>query len=89
MPMNQKNNVCEICGRYGRTDIHHVFEGNGRRKISDEWGATIEVCADCHRKIHARPKAYIWLKQKCQREVMARYGLNTEEFIERIGKSYL
>lgn len=81
--------TCELCGRYDRIEVHHVFEGNGRRKISDEWGAVIRLCPSCHRKIHARPKDYIWLKQKYQREVMARFGLSEDEFIHRLGKSYL
>ena len=87
--MSNKTNVCALCGRYGRTEIHHVFEGRGRRQIAEEWGAVMEVCPICHSKIHARPQSYIWLKQKFQREIMARYGMTEEEFINRLGRSYL
>jgi len=83
----ERTGVCEVCGRYGLTHLHHVFEGAGRRRI--DINPIIEVCPDCHRKIHARPAEWIWLKQKYQRLVMAREGLSVEQFIERFGKSYL
>lgn len=84
-----KTGVCQICGRRLPTEIHHVFEGNGRRKISDEWDAVIEVCRSCHHDIEYRPKKYEWLKQKYQREIMVRNGLSMEEWIARIGRNYL
>ena len=87
MKRRNKSGVCYICGRHGNTEIHHVFEGNGRRKISDELDAVIEVCPACHRKIHAFPNDHEWLKIKFQREIMAR-GMTEEEFIGRVGKSY-
>ena len=81
--------ACELCGVWDYLEEHHVFEGNGRRKIADEWGATVRICPKCHRDIHRNPKKYIWLKAKYQRLVMARYDLTEEEFVERIGKSYI
>lgn len=49
----------------------------------------IEVCLDCHMKIHARPREYAWLKEKYQRLVMIHEGWTEKQFIERFGKSYL
>lgn len=42
---------CFICGRVASA-IHHIFEGNGRRKIADREGLTIAICNTCHNKIH-------------------------------------
>lgn len=85
----QKSGVCYLCGRHAETDIHHVFEGNGKRKISDEWDAVIEVCRRCHRDVEYNPKNYVWLKQKFQREIMARKNMTVEQWIDRMGKNYI
>lgn len=82
-----KDYVCELCGRFGPTHLHHIFEGQGRRKIPEN--PMIEVCLDCHMKIHARPREYAWLKEKYQRLVMIHEGWTEEQFIEKFGRNYL
>lgn len=39
--------LCAICNRPA-THIHHLVEGNGKRDLSDRYGMTIPLCADCH-----------------------------------------
>ena len=49
-------NICYLCGRYRRYEEnfheHHIFEGTGRRKISDKHGLLVHLCMDCHKKLH-------------------------------------
>jgi group II intron reverse transcriptase/maturase len=55
-----KNNACEVCGKVGEMEVHHV------RKLKDlsdrtEWERqmkarrrkTLVICPDCHTKLHA------------------------------------
>lgn len=62
-----KTNCCRLCGRYGDTSHHHVFYGSYRSK-SENLDLVIEVCFECHRKIHDHPSDYEWLKEKYQKE---------------------
>lgn len=78
---------CEICGRYGRLDRHHVFEGRNR-KNSEMYGAVIHVCRTCHANIHQYPLSFDYLKREWQHKLMERYGWTTEEFMERFRKNY-
>lgn len=79
---------CELCGRWGDLQTHHVFGGTARQ-MSDEYGATVNICFDCHRDIHMNPKKYKWLKEKTQRELMARYEWNMDDWMCVFMKNYL
>ena len=79
---------CYICGR--RADhTHHVFEGIGRRKLSDIYGLTVRLCAECHTNVHHRPRDYLWLKAEYQKKAMKENGWTTEEFIKKFGRNYI
>lgn len=90
---------CFICGRNAHTDYfgleeHHVFEGNGRRQISEKYGLKVYICGDrCHRNgkdsIHKNAKVDRAVKQIVQRRAMQYYGWTTEEFIEKFRKNYI
>ena len=43
---------CFICGRYGNMELHHAISGISNRKNSDEYGLTVYLCVECHRKLH-------------------------------------
>ena len=43
--------TCYICGRSGATEVHHVFYGSANRKISEELGAKVNLCSECHHKL--------------------------------------
>lgn len=79
---------CYICGRTA-TDTHHIFEGRGRRQMSDDYGLTVRLCRECHNDIHAHPRAYLWLKQDAQRWAMRDNGWTVQDFIDHFGKNYL
>ena len=50
-------------------------------------GLWINVCPECHRKIHANQLDYLWLKEAAQRLYEAEYG--HDDWMWRYGKNYL
>lgn len=80
---------CPLCGRWDYLETHHVFEGAGRRAISDRLGMTIDICPACHHSIHAKPAAWAWLKERTQRDFMNRNCLSEDEWITEFGRSWL
>lgn len=100
--MLTQKGVCYLCGRWGRTEMHHIMSGTANRKISEQEGLKVNLCPDCHRRIHREPKwdQAVWLKKHAQ-EVWEKdyikdypYEKHAEiaarqEFIRLFGRSYL
>lgn len=78
---------CELCGKYGDLDTHHIFNGAYRKK-SEKYGATIPVCRKCHDAIHREAKLRRILKLKYQVKIQTENNLTDEEFIGLFGKNY-
>ena len=81
--------TCIVC-RKPATDLHHVFMGSGRRKVSDRFNYVVPLCRKHHDEIHAHPNTGLdlWLKQKYQRQFETEYGSH-ESFIELFLRSYI
>lgn len=48
--LKDKKCICEICGKKGQTEKHHIkTKGSGGNDTEDN---LIEVCRICHTKIH-------------------------------------
>ena len=88
----QQTEQCYFCGSRYRLETHHIFFGNPGRRISDENGFTVRLCADCHKwndnSPHRNREKDLELKARCQSEYEAR-GHSREEFIKLIGRNYL
>lgn len=87
---------CYICGRnayadYFGLDEHHVYEGNGKRQLSEKYGLKVYICHDrCHLNgVHKDGKLNRALKAKVQKIAMKHYEWTVEDFIAFIGKSYI
>ena len=90
---------CFICGRNSHADYfgleeHHVFEGLGRKQLSEKYGLKIYICgARCHRlgenSVHKSAKVARAVKKVVQQRAMQHYGWTTEEFIEIFRKNYI
>lgn len=81
---------CEICGKYGITERHHVFYGTANRKQSEKYGLVCDLCPDCHRGkqgVHRNRNIDMELKRKKQKEFELHHS--REEFRSIFGKSYL
>lgn len=72
--------------------IHHIYEGTGRRKISERNGFIVPLTDNEHNMsdtaVHFNKKLDLWLKRKCQAKWES-MGHTREEFISLIGRSYL
>ena len=77
---------CELCGSSNLDPPHHIFNGAYKKK-SEKYNYMIQLCADCHRKVHREIEERKKLKAKCQVEY--EQTKTREEFIREFGKSYL
>jgi len=80
---------CVLCGS-PFVEVHHCFEGTGRRKISDKYDLTVYLCRLHHNAVHAKPNQGwdLELKQMAQKYFEEHYGTR-EDFIKAFIKSYL
>ena len=85
----QAERTCLICGS-PYTEVHHIYFGHGRRKISDREGFIAYLCPKHHRgrySPHGDRKTDLWLKKRCQTVYEETH--TRAEFMALIGKSYL
>lgn len=74
--------------------IHHIFPGNGRRKLCEKYGFIVALRPDYHNmsnySVHALPNygLDLVLKQTAQRYFEEHYG-SRSDFIREFGRSYL
>lgn len=74
--------------------IHHIFPGNGRRKLCEKYGFVVALEPRYHNmssySVHAIPNAGLdlQLKQMAQKYFEGHYG-DRNKFIEVFGRSYL
>lgn len=81
---------CIVCGQ-DRTAMHHVFEGNSNRKLSEEDKYKIPLCYRHHNgsnnAIHFNKKLDMEWKRIAQQHYEETHS--REDFIKRYGRSYL
>lgn len=88
---------CFLCGSrtgYGLNALeeHHVFEGNGKRPVSEKYGLKVYLCGStCHREgknsAHKNKEVKDMLHKLAQRKFEETYS--REQFKAEFGKSYL
>lgn len=85
--------VCFVTGS-PNVAIHHIFPGNGRRKLCEEYGFVVALEPRYHNmssySVHAVPNdgLDLQLKQMAQQYFESNYG-ERKDFIEKFGRSYL
>lgn len=82
----RKRNVCALCGRHGATQIHHIF-GGAYRRVSEREDFVMELCPECHRRIHDKPVFGNALKRGCQRKFLRAHSM--EEWMALMGRSWI
>jgi len=91
--LTDNTRLCYFCGRPAEGE-HHLIFGSGIRKLAEEDGLKVPICAACHDigvtigRIHDNPMAERLSKMLGQAIYEARIG-SREEFRRRYGKSYL
>lgn len=83
---------CLICGTPLNIHKHHIFEGTGRRKLSEKYGCWVYLCARHHNMsnegVHFNKPLDLKLKQQCQKAWEYQLGTR-EQFIMLFGRNYL
>ncbi len=82
----EKKHICKVCGRVGTTEIHHIFNGPFRMK-SDMNDFVMEVCPECHRKIHESTSLLQAYKKRCQEKYETSHS--HAEWMLIMGRSWL
>lgn len=81
---------CIFCGK-PREAIHHVFYGNGMRKLSDKYHLVVPLCNYHHNmsneSVHFNYERDLGLKMDAQLKFEKKYS--HEQFMAVFGKNYL
>ena len=88
---------CFLCGSrtsYGLNALeeHHIFEGNGKRTLSEQYGLKIYLCGSkCHREGAGSAHKNKLVKEMLHRVAQERFEelYSREEFVVAFGKNYL
>ena len=88
--------TCIECGKkYCNINLHEIFYGTGKRKLSIKYGLVIPLCSDtCHNQVNSQGIHFDavmlskWHKIG-QKKAMEYYNWDIEKFIEVFGKNYL
>lgn len=88
----QDTKECFITHDTNNLHYHHIFGGNGNRKLSDKYGLTVWLRADWHNManygVHFNRDLDLKLKQLAQAKWEEKFG-SREEFRKTFGKSWL
>lgn len=80
-----KPDRCYICGRQGRTEVHHCLHGS-RRAAADKYGLTVHLCHGCHMALHDTGRYDRDLERLAQESFEKR--ISHEEWMRIFGKEY-
>lgn len=75
--------LCELCGRIGE-QYHHIYGGNGRRKLTERVECMAHLCASCHNLLHDIGENNRYLKLKAQSELSSN-GYSDDEIRKIVG----
>lgn len=78
---------CFLCHRETHCDRHHIFNGAMRKK-SEEYGAVILVCRECHERIHKEIGLRNSLKAQWQQAIMNYQGWTLSKWMQEFHKNY-
>lgn len=87
----QSEKQCYLTGEAGPLHKHHIFFGNGLRKISEENGFWVYLLPRLHNMsndgVHFNRELDLKLKRNCQKKYEETH--TREEFMALIGRNYL
>lgn len=78
---------CLICGATQPLHEHHIFNGYGLRKKSEEDGLKVYLCAWCHSSVHNHKEQLNFLKKVGERKYLETHSY--EEYMKRYKVNYL
>lgn len=87
----QRNKECYVCGTTYDLHCHHVFYGSGYRKLSEEYGCKLWLCAAHHNMsnfgVHFNKSLDRMLKRETQKAFEERHGHT--RYMEVFDRNYL
>lgn len=87
----QNEKKCYLTGRTDNLHKHHIYEGVGRRKLSEKYGCWVWLTGEWHNQsnhgVHFNRPLDLLLKCKCQKRFEETHSRT--EFIQIFGRSYL
>ncbi len=89
----QSSKRCFVCGTIKNIHCHHVFSGVAHRKISDQEGLTIYLCAKHHNMsdegIHFNKELDLRVKQMAQTEWLVLHHNDLDKWYKLFHRSWL
>lgn len=88
----QSEKECFFCKTTLNLDLHHIFFGVANRKISDQDGCVVYLCASHHtgaKGVHHNRDLDLKLKRICERAWLEYYDKTIDDFIRRYGKNFI
>ena len=94
--LHQKDGTCYICmmrgdyQQHGYLEEHHIFPGNPGRRISEEHGLKVWLCAEHHRTGRAAVHNNAYLMRRLQMEAQAAWEREhtRDEWMQLMGRNY-
>ena len=84
---------CYICGTNIGLHKHHIYEGTGKRKLSERYGCWCYLCGIHHnlsnKGVHYNKDLDQYLKRKCEEKWLEENEATIDEFIDIFKKNYL
>ena len=84
---NNLSGVCYICGRWCRTEEHHMIHGTANRRNAEHYGLKVYLCPHCHHELHDHGAHDRDLQEIAQREFEKHWG--RKEWMKVFEKNYL
>lgn len=81
--------TCYLCGERGLMEAHHCIHGTANRRLADKDGLIVNLCPECHRKLHDKGVMDDHLKAIAENAWLRYNRATVEEFIARYGRSYI
>lgn len=82
---------CYICGTPLNLHKHHIYAGTANRKLSEEYGCWVYLCATHHNmsrfSVHQNREIDLGLRRKCQEAFEQTH--TRQEFVAIFGRNYL
>lgn len=90
--LGSRKGRCYLCGKYTKTEVHHIFGGTANRTLSEDYGLKVDLCLECHQfgkhAVHKDPAVQDELHKQGQEAFEEQIGSRTE-FIKIFGRNYL
>lgn len=69
------------------TEEHHLIFGKNRKNAED-WGLTVRLCPQCHRRLHDKDEQMA-MRYRKMAQAAFEYKYSHEEFMRIFGRNYL